>query len=379
MKYLRSRYYQAFEIISQYNYPDPFHVHAKTYFKANNKIGSKDRKAILEVCYTYYRTGNLFVNLDFSSALLLSITFLEIENVNDWNCLAAEQGLNWQLLDNYWEDRQMFWNWLAMCTELNEKQEFYKKAHLIAEYQSLNTTSCIGFRPNVWAKNHKLTNRVGDLPIGCIEIKNDELPNEFTQIQDLSSQKICELVVINEDDKVWDVCSGAGGKSLNLLSQEKGAFYLSDVRAQILINAKQRINAFGYTASFAEVNLEEKVNALKFNDLEIKEQCFDVILADVPCSGSGTWFRTPEHFSQFDYTELEKYAERQKKIASNAFPFLKSGGLFYYITCSVFKEENSEVKSFILNTLDCELEQEVIYNGLNDLADSMYMCCFRKS
>lgn len=379
MKYLRSRYYSALKLIEQYEYPGPFHLHAKSYFKANKKIGSKDRKAVLELCYTYFRTGRLFEAAEISKRLLLSCTLLELENTEEWNKLAVELGVDWSMTTDYWKERDAYWHWLSLCVQLNTDQYFFQTDFLMPEFETLNALSSMSFRPKVWAKNHKSSSKSEQLPKGCLEIENDELPNDFTQIQDLSSQRICEKVQLRQTDLVWDICCGAGGKSLNLLNAEKGSFFLSDVRSQILTNAQQRIQSFGYQANFAEINLEKEVKSLKFKDLDIENPYFDVIIADVPCSGSGTWFRTPEHFSHFNYLELPNYANRQKSIVTNAFRFLKSGGLFYYITCSVFKEENTEVKLFILNTLDCELEQEIIYNGQNDFADSMYMCCFRKS
>lgn len=378
MKYFRSRYNVALELLSSYTYPFPFHLFAKDFFKKQKKFGSKDRKAILEVCYSYFRSGKLFENLQMPKALLLSSSLLPFENSEDWNQVAAEQGFDLFLAQDYSTKYEAYWTWLNTHTQIDECSVFYPKGEVMETFESLNKLTAIGFRPKVWAKDHNSSNEVFELPVGCFELEEGTVPQDFEQVQDLSSQTICGMIELNESDKVWDVCCGAGGKSLNLLSRQVGEFYLSDVRPTILANASQRIQRFGYTARFGVVDLEKQSKSLFFKELEINNSFFDVIIADVPCSGSGTWFRTPEHFTNFDYQSLAVYTQRQKNIVSHAIPFLKSQGLFYYITCSVFEAENTEVKSFILNNLECDLVEEVAYNGMTSFSDSMYMCCFRK-
>lgn len=378
MKYFRSRYNVAHELILSYHYPQPFHLYAKDFFKQHKKFGSKDRKAILEVCYTYFRTGRLFEKYDFKKSLLLACSFLSFEDVNDWNKVALELGYAYELPEDIAQNKEQFWSWLKLNAEIEESAVFYPKDNIMSDFQSLNQLSVLGFRPKVWAKDHKAKTPNEDFPLGCFELEEGELPEDFVQVQDLSSQTICSVISINDNDNVWDVCSGAGGKSLNLLANGNGQFFLSDIRANILSNASQRIKGFGYTASFGIIDIDKNPKSLVFNNLEVTDTFFDVIIADVPCSGSGTWFRTPEHFTNFDYKSIAVYVQRQKTIVSNAFPFLKSQGLFYYITCSVFEAENAEVKTFIMNNLDCELVEDIAYNGMTSFSDSMYMCCFRK-
>ena len=133
-----------------------------------------------------------------------------------------------------------------------------------------------------------------------------------------------------------------------------------------------------YEASFGIADLTKEVNSVKFSGEIIGDSYFDTIVADVPCSGSGTWFRTPEHFTRFDYASLAKYAEKQKAIVKNAISFLKKEGKFYYITCSIFKEENEEVRDWILANTDLKMEEEIAFDGIRQKADGMYMVSFTK-
>lgn len=234
------------------------------------------------------------------------------------------------------------------------------------------------FRPNNWAKDHTDQEKgILGLP-GAKEISfNQNLINAI-QVQDLSSQFLCSKIIIEENHNVWDVCSGAGGKSINLSSRKKGTFYLSDIRSTILKNAKSRMRKMHYDANYAEIDMGGYVDKLMFDNEEVSHGFFDAIIADVPCSGSGTWFRTPEHFMNFDYGSLVQYTNRQKTILENTLPFLKDGGTLYYLTCSVFDQENSGIKQWVLDNFSVSLQNEIMFDGIRHRSDGMYMACFKK-
>ena len=103
-----------------------------------------------------------------------------------------------------------------------------------------------------------------------------------------------------------------------------------------------------------------------------------MIICDAPCTGSGTWSRTPEQLSFFNLNDLEKYSGIQKRIAGNVVPHLKKDGIFVYITCSVFKEENEAVAGFIRDTLHLNLLHQEILKGFDWRADNMFVAVFKK-
>lgn len=106
---------------------------------------------------------------------------------------------------------------------------------------------------------------------------------------------------------------------------------------------------------------------------------FDGILADVPCSGSGTWARSPEILCSFDPSTLNKtFVERQRKIVHNLTGSLKDSGRLVYITCSVFRAENEEnVTHFEASgSLQCITQQYI--EGAEDGADTMFLAIFEK-
>ena len=105
---------------------------------------------------------------------------------------------------------------------------------------------------------------------------------------------------------------------------------------------------------------------------------FDVIIDDVPCTGSGTWGRNPEQLFYFDEARIGEYALLQRSIISNAVPHLKQGGALVYITCSVFKQENEENVAFIEQELGLKHVRSGSIPGYELKADSMFAAVFKK-
>jgi 16S rRNA (cytosine967-C5)-methyltransferase len=93
----------------------------------------------------------------------------------------------------------------------------------------------------------------------------------------------------------------------------------------------------------------------------------------VPCSGSGTWARTPEWLSMFKAEELEHFQLLQRKIVENLVAFLKPGMPLVYITCSVFKKENEENIEHFTSTLPLEQVESTYINGISHGADTLFV------
>jgi 16S rRNA (cytosine967-C5)-methyltransferase len=102
----------------------------------------------------------------------------------------------------------------------------------------------------------------------------------------------------------------------------------------------------------------------------------DLIIADVPCSGSGTWSRSPERLLQMDSQAIHKYQQRQKSIVLRLPQHLKKGGYLLYITCSVYREENSEVVDFILQNSTLKLIGTEMITGYEKGGDNLFSALF---
>lgn len=189
------------------------------------------------------------------------------------------------------------------------------------------------------------------------------------EVQDASSQQTGELFLPIKQQRWWDCCAASGGKSILLKDQQPGVQLLvSDVRRSILENLQQRFTAAGvknYEARVADLTAENFPASMG-------SQQFDGIILDAPCSGSGTWGRTPESISFFKREEIQKYQQLQKRIAHNVIPFVRKGGALIYITCSVFKQENEEVVKYIEEISALRRQGGGVIAGYDKGADTMY-------
>ena len=77
--------------------------------------------------------------------------------------------------------------------------------------------------------------------------------------------------------------------------------------------------------------------------------------------------------SQFAGFKIQGFHNLQKTIASNVIKYLKPGKPLIYITCSVFKEENEQIVSYLQHEFGLQLEASELIRGWNQKADTMYV------
>ena len=164
--------------------------------------------------------------------------------------------------------------------------------------------------------------------------------------------------------------AASGGKTILLHDYyPQATLTVSDIRESILINLKNRLNRAGihsYQSFVADV-------ASPQFDLSRK---FDLIICDAPCSGSGTWARTPEQLVFFSPDKIEYYVNLQKNIALHASRCLQKGGLFLYITCSVFFRENEEVVDYLQENGGLRLVSQQYFRGYREKGDTLFAALF---
>lgn len=216
----------------------------------------------------------------------------------------------------------------------------------------------------------------------CIALPNGSpvdklLPADSYVVQDASSQYTGNYFHPKPKQQWWDCCSGAGGKSLLVKDKEPGIqLTVSDKRATILHNLQQRFKQYHLQLPTAFVaDMTDTASLAK----EQGHKRYDNIICDVPCTGSGTWARTPEQLYFFSPHILDEINALQLQIAPNAATYLKPGGTFYYITCSVFQQENEAVVAHLLNSDNTlKLQETQLINGLSLKADSMFIAVIKK-
>jgi 16S rRNA (cytosine967-C5)-methyltransferase len=195
-------------------------------------------------------------------------------------------------------------------------------------------------------------------------------------IQDYNSQQIgviLEKYIKNQNASIWDCCAASGGKSIMMYDlNNKINLTVSDIRQSILDNLTERFALAGIK------NYESKLIDLTQNeDIDLSPN-FDIIVADVPCTGSGTWARTPEQNYFFYQNKIADYANLQYDIVTNSLSKLKKEGILIYITCSVFKNENENQVSKIAKNHAMEVLSQQLLTGYEQKADSMFVAVLKK-
>jgi 16S rRNA (cytosine967-C5)-methyltransferase len=157
-------------------------------------------------------------------------------------------------------------------------------------------------------------------------------------------------VVAGRVARVWDCCAAPGGKTLMLalrlkahLDEPTAEILATDVSAKRMALMAARLRRFDYAGRVKCAVADASVVA---GDVEEK---FDLILCDVPCSGTGTLARNPEIRHRLRVEELARQAARQRAILMGALRRLAPGGRLVYSTCSLEPEENEQVVEIVAN------------------------------
>jgi 16S rRNA (cytosine967-C5)-methyltransferase len=165
------------------------------------------------------------------------------------------------------------------------------------------------------------------------------------RLQDEGSQLIAEFICgsgtdLNQEVKrILDCCAAPGGKTLILAECNPQARIVAcESSAQRLEQLRRRLAGH---AERVECRLAD-ATALT------EDSAFDLALADVPCSGTGTLGRNPEIRHRLRPEDLPRQAERQRAILKAALRAVRPGGRVVYSTCSLEPEENEQVVAAVL-------------------------------
>ena len=378
----------AVDITGRYSGRQPFHLFIKDFFRQHKKYGSKDRKQITHLCYCYFRLGQSAKNKPLHQAIIEAL-FLCSGQANEllaalkpeWNGKTAASIEEKCALLNIAPGSLNIFPSIGELSNGIDATDF-NFSHLV------QPDVFIRIRPGHQQPVINKLERAGIAAVllypNCISLpastKIEALlqVNKEVVIQDFSSQRTGELMkLINparSNFKVWDCCAASGGKSIMATDiLENIDLTVSDIRPAVLNNLKKRFNEAGIkNYKTLATDLTRPVNNLQ-------KDSFNLIIADVPCTGSGTWGRTPERLLFFDEKEIDSFAQLQKKIVTTVMPCLQKDGYFLYITCSVFKKENEDMADFIQTNLSAELIKMEVLKGYTQRADTMFAAMFRKS
>lgn len=379
------------EILSAYTGSEPLASYLKKHFGANKKFGSKDRKQIAHLCYCFFRLGKAFPSVATEEKILIAVFLCSTEPNNvlanlkpEWNekvNLSVEEKLS--LINYPFNHTQLF----PFAAELSDGIDVSK----FALNQLIQPDLFLRIRPG---QKEKVISKLNAAALSfqligenCVALSNATkieeviLLDKEAVVQDYTSQRVGEFLNSAKDLlaspstqlRVWDCCAASGGKSMMAYDLMPGIeLTVSDIRNSILTNLQNRFTEMGikkYNSFVADLSDASFVS---------HHSAYDLMIADVPCSGSGTWGRTPEQLNFFNAKKIDEYVLLQKKIVTNIVPYIRTNGYLLYITCSVFKKENEEVVSFVQENLQMELVEMNVIKGYDKKADTMFAALLKR-
>lgn len=374
---------RAFEqIFSSYDGATPLHRFLFAYFKRNKQMGSSDRRWASRYIYSFFRLGKA-LNKEERTVRLAVADFL----CNQTSSLVIEM-----YLPNLKEDVT-----LSVKDKIALIQSAYpafKLTDVFSFHEALSESiakqdflESFFTQPDLFIRTAKgQQDRIADVleqegivveKIGANTIavpngtKLDKLLTDESlyEVQDLSSQQTGTYFQAQPWEQWWDCCAASGGKSLLLYDNEpKVELLVSDVRENSLNNLDERFRAVGLKKYQKKV-----LDLLQNNDQDLHHYEFDGIILDAPCTGSGTWGRTPEMLYYFEQHKISYFSKLQRGIAANVIKYLKVDKPLVYITCSVFKEENEDVIKLLLENFPLKLEKMELIKGYDHKADTMFV------
>ena len=174
--------------------------------------------------------------------------------------------------------------------------------------------------------------------------QSDAYKAGLLDIQDLNSQISCRTIPLENGWKLLDFCAGGGGKSLALSDRFSGTIDAYDKDFLRMKDIPVRSERAGVT-----------INLLSNDDIRTVSS-YDLVICDVPCTGSGAWRRNPDAKWTLTTDNYEALKKTQQEILDDASKLVSGNGVLVYMTCSLLKAENSDqVEAFLLRNSDWEV------------------------
>ncbi|PTY38518.1 hypothetical protein BGP77_12490 [Saccharospirillum sp. MSK14-1] len=195
----------------------------------------------------------------------------------------------------------------------------------------------------------------------------------WIEIQDKASQAVATAVALQSGERCWDVCAGAGGKALALLdaAQPSGQVLATDIRPGALKQCLHRA---------ARLALNGLNTAILDGTTDLPETApFDAVLVDAPCTGAGTWRRSPDARWRLTSARLAELNDIQDALLSRTSNAVKRGGRLIYATCSWLVAENEDrVNHFLAEHPQFERIEQRLLGAPHEDADTLFVAVMRR-
>jgi 16S rRNA (cytosine967-C5)-methyltransferase len=373
----------ATAIIDTYKGEMPLHAWLKIFFRDNRQMGSRDRKLLSTLVYSYYRLGHAIRSMPTDERIITALflcgtvpgDFLQYFR-DDWNeritrplsekiafFQSQPEGAGFHVTDIFpWKDQlSPGIGHEAFCLSFLRQPDLFLRIRPGYEQSVRQKLVDAEFIPPFTLR----------LPNG-FNVEDHFTPDLEVVVQDYSSQRLADIFPPTSPKSFWDACAASGGKSI--LAHDlypDMAITVSDIRDSILHNLRNRFRIAGikkYDAFTADLTREAPPAAATAS----------LILADVPCTGSGTWSRTPEELCFFNPAKILRYSIMQQQILTHIASGLAPRARLIYSTCSVFKKENEDIAGFLQENFGLEQDKMENIKGYDLQADTMFAASFRR-
>jgi 16S rRNA (cytosine967-C5)-methyltransferase len=181
------------------------------------------------------------------------------------------------------------------------------------------------------ATEHPAARMALEVVEGARRLRNAEAyQSGLVELQDAASQAVVEQLPLSDGMKVLDYCAGGGGKALAMAAQADIDLFAHDADPRRMKDLPQRAARAGAEVSCLATDALDSAGP------------FDLVLCDVPCSGSGSWRRAPEGKWRLTAERLQDLYQVQANILREAARLTAPGGYLAYATCSMLRGENAE-------------------------------------
>ena len=176
----------------------------------------------------------------------------------------------------------------------------------------------------------------------------------YSSVQDVSGQRILDLMALAPEQTVLDACAAPGSKTCHMLEVEPKLkkVVAVDMDAKRLLKIKENMIRLQLSSDPCRMILANACHSKEWWDGEL----YDRILLDAPCSSTGVIRRHPDIKLCRTPEDIAHITKQQKHLLHSLWPLLKPGGRLIYSTCSILPQENeAQIKQFLKDHSDSKL------------------------
>ncbi len=369
------------EFLGRFDFSEPLHLLLTDYYREKRHLGAKDRRIIGDYIYAVIRNfrwlsyllnleethENFLINQQSRLRYVLLVHRLK-------NLEGGKLSFNHQdLMSEIWPEVEKIeirpseradvnysipeWIWEKFCTQWDE-ETVKKVANTLLQTAEIHLRQQKADpKSSDWSQKYRL--RKGNLlpmcwraPIFASVRQWDIYRKGIVEIQDEGSQLITYAANPKNDETIIDLCAGAGGKTLQLaaMANENPGIIATDKIKRRTIGLMKRLQR----ARIKNVQIKDYTEVLN----QFRGRA-DLVLTDVPCSGTGVLRRNPDDKFRLKPEQLKSLLRTQRLILRDAVRLLRAGGRLVYGTCSLLYEENEgQIKKFLKRYPQFELIDE---------------------